>query len=89
MFRIRDPVLFGPLNPGWKKSGSGSGMNTLDNFSERLDTVLGLKIHKSFDANPDPETWNRDQEWKNSGPGSGINITNPQHHFRVLVLYHL
>jgi hypothetical protein len=35
---------FLPLDPGWKKSESGSGMNIPDNFSESLETVfLGVK----------------------------------------------
>jgi hypothetical protein len=38
------------MNPGWKNSGSGSGMHIPDNFSESL--VFGLKILKFFDANP-------------------------------------
>jgi hypothetical protein len=47
-------------------------MNIPDKFSESLETVLGLKILKSFDANPDPGSfspWIRDLEWKNSDPG--------------------
>jgi hypothetical protein len=36
---------------------SGSGMNIQDNFSKSLETVLGLKILKFFDANPDPESF--------------------------------
>ncbi len=43
--RIRDPVLFRPLDPGWEKHpDSGSGMNILDHFSESLEIVFGLKI---------------------------------------------
>ncbi len=37
VFRIRDPVPFWPLDPGWvKKSGSWSGMNNPDHISESL-----------------------------------------------------
>jgi hypothetical protein len=28
---------------GWKKSGSGSGMNITDNFSQSLETVFWIK----------------------------------------------
>jgi hypothetical protein len=45
--RIRDPVLFRPLDPGWEKHPDpGSGMNILDHFSESLEIVFGLKILK-------------------------------------------
>jgi hypothetical protein len=37
-----------------KKSRSGSGMNIPDHNSESLETILGLKILKFFDADPDP-----------------------------------
>ncbi len=54
-------------------------MNIQDNFSKSLETVLGLKILKFFDANPDPESfwsWIRDGKIQKSGirikhPGSG------------------
>jgi hypothetical protein len=49
VFRNRDPVLFWPLDPGWKK------IRILDHFSGSLQTVLfGLKIIKFFDADLDP-----------------------------------
>ncbi len=52
--RIRDPVPFRPLDPGWVKTQeSGSGMNNPDHISESLETVfLGVKIRKLFDADP-------------------------------------
>jgi hypothetical protein len=64
-----------------KQSGSGSGMNNPDHISESLETN-GLKYLKFFDA--DPGSWMekiiiRDPGWKNSDPGSGINILDPQH----------
>ncbi len=42
---------------------------------------FGLKILKFFDADPDPRSGillTRDPGWKNSDPGSGINIPDPQ-----------
>jgi hypothetical protein len=42
-------------DPGWKKSRSG--MNIPINFSESLETVLGLKILKFFYADADPESF--------------------------------
>jgi hypothetical protein len=56
--RIRDPELFWPLNPGSgirdgeKNLDPGFRMNIADHFSESLETVLGLKILKVFDADP-------------------------------------
>jgi hypothetical protein len=35
-----------------KKSGSGSGMNNPDHFSESLETIFWVKILKFFDADP-------------------------------------
>ncbi len=56
--RIRDPVPFLPLDPGWvKKSGSGSGMNNPDHISKNLETILWVKILyllKIFYVDPDP-----------------------------------
>jgi hypothetical protein len=45
-------------------------MNIPDHISESFETIFGLKILKFFDADPG---------WKNSDPGSGINIPDPQH----------
>jgi hypothetical protein len=43
-------VLFLPLDPGWKKSGSG--MNIPDHISENLETIFWVKKHEFFDADP-------------------------------------
>jgi hypothetical protein len=50
----------------------GSRMNIPDNFSESLETVFWVKIFQFFDA--DPIFLIRDPGWKNSDPGSRINI---------------
>jgi hypothetical protein len=42
--RIRDPVPFSPRDPGWVKSGSGSGMNNPDHISESIETFFWVKI---------------------------------------------
>jgi hypothetical protein len=56
-------------------------MNILDHFSESLETVFtGLKILKFFDADPGSGIFlTRNPVWKNSEPGFGINIPDPQH----------
>jgi hypothetical protein len=46
VLRIRDPVLFKPLDPGWRKKKSGSGMNIPDHLSESLETVFWVKDTK-------------------------------------------
>jgi hypothetical protein len=66
-------------DPGWKKSGSG--INIADHFFKSLVITFGLKILK-FVVDPDPGSvafFNRDPRRKNSDPGSGINIPDPQH----------
>ncbi len=86
---VRDPVPFWPLDPGsrmGKKLRSGSGLNILDHISESLETIFWVK-QKLFDTDADPEFRNlfdpetgiRDTGWKNSNPGSAINIPDPQH----------
>jgi hypothetical protein len=64
-----------------KKLGSGSGMNNPDHISESLNTFLGVKILKFFDADPGPG-WKkfgfRIRGKKSSDLGSGINIPDPQ-----------
>ncbi len=62
---IRDPVPFlTPGDPGWKKSRSGIRNEHPRSFIRELrNSFFGLKIHKFFDANPDPG-------WKNSDAGS-------------------
>jgi hypothetical protein len=59
------------LTPGSgmdKKSGSGSGTNNPDHFSDGLERMGWVEIPKFFDADPG---------WKKFG--SGINIPDPQH----------
>jgi hypothetical protein len=41
-------------------------------FPRAYKQVFGLKLFKFFDAYTDPG-------WKNSDPGSGIKILDPQH----------
>ncbi len=76
--RFRDPVPFWPLDPGWKKTGSG--MNFPEHFSESLETVFRVKniwiiwcgsgtgIRYLFDAGSAMEKLR-----------SGIKIPDPQH----------
>jgi hypothetical protein len=60
-------------------------MDIPDHFSESLETVFRAeKILKFFDqhAEPDPGSGillTLDPGWKNSDPGSWINISDPQH----------
>ncbi len=60
---------------GMNKSGSGSGMNSLDHISDSLETIFGLKYFNPL---------MRIRDGKSSDPGwekfrSGINIPDPQH----------
>ncbi len=48
---IRDPVLFGPLDPGWKKSRFG--INIPDHIYESLVRIFWFKNIELFVANPD------------------------------------
>jgi hypothetical protein len=50
-------------------------MNIPDHFFENLETVIGLKILKLFDADTDPGSGMN----KNPVPESGINIPDSQH----------
>jgi hypothetical protein len=55
-------------------------MNIADYISESLETIFWVKIHKFFDADPDPGSGiflTLDPGWKIFG--SGINILDPQH----------
>jgi hypothetical protein len=67
-------------------------MMTLDHISDRLETIFELKF--DADANPDPGSGfffnpgsgirvfyrgSGIRDGKNSDPGSGINIPDPQH----------
>ncbi len=70
MLRIRDPVPFWPLDPGWLKNqdpdlGSGSRMNNPDHISESLETNFWVKILIFFDADPGHGIW----DGKNWDPG--------------------
>jgi hypothetical protein len=65
-----DPWIWDP-DPGWGQNPDpdpGSRMNLPDRFSKSLETVLGLKILKFFDADTDPG-------WKKFG--SGIRDKHP------------
>jgi hypothetical protein len=78
VLRIRNPVPFGPLDPGsgmGKISGSGSRMNNPDHITESLETIFWVKIPKFFDE---------DRGWKKFG--SGINIPDTQHWFISLFM---
>jgi hypothetical protein len=65
-----------------KNSRSGSGIRIRDEhfyhifFYQSLETFLGLKILKFFDADPGIFL-TRDPGWKKFG--SGISISDPQH----------
>jgi hypothetical protein len=55
--RIRDPVYFGPLDPGSgmgknQDPDPGPGMNIPNHFSESLETIFWVKILKFSDADP-------------------------------------
>jgi hypothetical protein len=53
VFRIRDPVLFCPMDLGSEKGGkSGSGLNITDNFFESMKQFFWIKLLKFFDADP-------------------------------------
>jgi hypothetical protein len=52
-----------------------SGMNIPDHISESLETIFGLKIIRCGSG----IFFTLDPGWKNSDPGSGINIPDPQH----------
>ncbi len=43
LLRIRDPVPFWPLDPGYKKTRSGSMMNIPDHISESKETIFWVK----------------------------------------------
>jgi hypothetical protein len=67
-----------------KKSASGSGMNNPDHIFERLSNNFWVKILNFFYAHPGSgmEKYGpRIRYGKNSDPGSGINIPDPQHWF--------
>jgi hypothetical protein len=50
------------------------------NIPVHISNFFGPKILKFFDADPGSRIFlTRDPEWKNSDPGYGINIPDPQH----------
>jgi hypothetical protein len=66
------------LTPGFgmgNKSGARSGMVNPDHISECLETIFWGKLRNFCDADPVSGI----REGKNSVPGSGINIPDPQH----------
>jgi len=78
VFRIRNPVPFWPLDPGWVKSQDPNPgfrirvEQPVSYYLELRNHFLGLKYFNSLI---------RIRSWKNSDPGSGINIPDPQHYF--------
>ncbi len=55
-------------------------MNNPDHISESFETIIWVKILKFFDAGPGSGMKKiRIRDGKNSDPGSGINIPDPQH----------
>jgi hypothetical protein len=74
---VRNSVAFLTLGSGMdKKPNPGSGMHIPDHFSESLEKILEF-----FDADTDPGSvifLTLGPGWKNSDPGSGINIPDPQ-----------
>ena len=90
---VPDPGSGTFLTPGsgirdGRKSASGSGIRDEQPGSYFLElrnhffAFLGVKILKFFDEDPGSgmETVRiRDPGWKKVGPGSGINIPDPQH----------
>jgi hypothetical protein len=80
MLRIRDPVTFCPLD-------RGSGMNNQIIFPIAQKPFIGVKILNSLVRIRDPG-WKKSGilDGKNSDPGSGINIPDPQHGLGLSVL---
>ncbi len=64
-----------------KQSDSESGMNIPDHSSERFKTIRWVKkILKFVDADPESFNFlNSESRMEKFGPGSGINIPDPQH----------
>jgi hypothetical protein len=55
-------------------------MNNPNHISESLETIFWVKILKFFDADPGSGMEKiRIRDGKNSDPGTGINIPDPQH----------
>jgi hypothetical protein len=76
--------IFLPRSYRWVKTPrSGSGMNIPDHNSESLETIFWDKILKFFDADPGISL-TPDPGWKKFG--SGINIPDPQHCLKHILL---
>jgi hypothetical protein len=59
---------------------AGSGMNNPYRISETLETIFGVQIFKLFDADLGSGMEKiQIRDGKNSDPGYGINIPDPQH----------
>jgi hypothetical protein len=56
-------------------------MNIFDHISESLETIFWVKILKFFDADASGpgNLLTLNPGWKNSDPGSGKTIPDPQH----------
>ncbi len=87
--RIRDPVPFWPLDPGWIKNqdpdpGSESGTNNPDHISDTgsLETIFWVKILEFSDSDPGSGIENIriwDPGWKIFGSGIRDKLPDPQH----------
>ncbi len=64
-----------------KNPDLGSRMNIPDHSSESLETVFWVS-----DPGSSGSLWIRDPGWKNSDPGSGINIPDPQPKLYITIL---
>jgi hypothetical protein len=77
--RIRDPVPFCPLDPGWVKSKNR--IRDEHPRSESLEQFFGLKYIKFFDADADPGIFlTLDPGWEKFG--SAIRDKHPQSRIR-------
>jgi hypothetical protein len=68
--------------------GKKSGMNNPDHISKSLETIFWVKILKIFDSDPASGSEMekiRIRDGRNSDPGSGINIPDPQHCFEECI----
>jgi hypothetical protein len=83
VLRIRDPVPFWPLDPGWVKDQDpdpGSGMNILDHISDSLEAIFWVKSSLMWIRNRDPKSfwpWIRD---KHPGSATLAKIFHRRHH---------
>jgi hypothetical protein len=79
---IWDPVLLYPWIRDGKKPDLGSGMNIPYHISESIVTFF-LVENTFIGTDPDVgygifSNLDQDPEWKNSDPGTGKNIPDPQ-----------